>query len=416
MLIKLAFRSLLHRKTTVVLTLISLLIGVTLLFAVSFIKNEAKSSFTKTISGVDLIIGAKTSQINLLLYSIFRLGDPTNNISWEGYEFIKNHRAVDWAIPISLGDSHRGYRVIGTTKDYYTLYRFGNDQALKLRQGQFFEGVTDVVLGSEVANKLNYQIGDSIVLSHGIGNASFTHHDEVQFIITGILDKTSTPVDQSLFVSLKSIELIHEKWPEEASQRAQLIQEYQDNTIEPESITATYVGLKSRSMAFVLQRQINTHKAEPLLAILPGVALASLWRMVSFIEDILMVVAILVLCTTLISLAAMLMTALHVRKKELALLRMIGASPLFCFLLIQLESFFLVLTAIIIAILFLTSILTFFGEWISVQFGFYVNQSQLWSYEMLVIIAIILVITFLVTLVPSIQYYRQSIAQNISQG
>ena len=416
MLLKLTFHSLLHRKTTVTLALISLFIGVSLLFAVSFIKNEAKNSFTKTISGVDLIVGAKTSQINLLLYSIFRLGDPTNNISWESYQDLENHRAVDWIVPISLGDSHKGYRVIGTTGAYYEHFRFGNKQNLQLREGRFFEEVTDVVLGSEVARKLNYQIGDSVVLSHGIGQSSFTHHDQVQFKVTGILDKTSTPVDQSLFVGLNSIELIHEQWPEEATQRESLIKRYQDEIVNPESITAAYIGLKSRSMAFVLQRQITTNKAEPLMAILPGVALASLWRMVSFIEDILLAVAILVLFATLINLVTMLMTSLHTRKKELALLRMIGASPLFCFALIQLEGLLVVTLAIVASILFLVTVLALFSETISVQFGFYVDQSQLLSLELVVITAIILVVTFLVTLIPSVKYYKQSIAHSISRG
>ncbi|WP_395375713.1 ABC transporter permease [Marinicella sp. W31] len=416
MLFKLALSSLIHRKTTVILTLISLFIGITLLFAVGFIKSEAKTSFTKTVSGTDLIVGAKTSQINLLLYSIFRLGDPTSNISWDSYEFIKNHKAVDWTVPISLGDSHKGYRVVGTTQEYYQLFQFGDEQKLKLKSGHFFEGPLDVVLGSEVATKLNYSVGELITLSHGIGQSSFTHHDQVDFTVTGILNKTGTPVDQSLFVGLGSIELIHEQWPSDPSEKQELIQKYKNNTILPQSITAAYVGLKSKSMAFVFQRQINTHEQESLMAILPGVALASLWRMVSFIEDLFMIIAIFVLFATLVSLVVMLLSSLHMRKKELALLRMIGASPFFCFLLIQFESLLIVLGAIMLSFVFLLSSLTLLSEWISTQFGLYITLSQLASLETLFVIAVILLVSFLITLIPSVKYYKQSIMQNISKG
>ena len=416
MLFKLALNSLLHRRTTVILTILSLFIGTSLLFAVIFIKNEAKSSFTKTVSGVDLIVGAKTSQINLLLYSIFRLGDATANISWESFELVQKHRAVNWAVPISLGDSHKGFRVIGTTEAYYEEFRFGNKQQLQLRDGQFFKGPLDVVLGAEVADKLNYALGDSIILSHGIGQSSFTHHDQVKFVITGILEKTSTPVDQSLFVGLNSIELIHEQWPSDPAQRQALIESYHNNEIKPQSITAAYVGLKSKSMAFVLQRQLNTYTGEPLMALLPGVALASLWRMVSFIEDILLVISVLVLIATLISLSTMIMASLHVRKKELALLRMVGASPGFCFLLIQLEALMIVIVAIVASLSFLYLMMVTLSDWLSTQFGFYASLSQFTSIETVVTIAIILLVSFFVTLIPSIKYYQQSIVQNISNG
>ena len=152
MLAKIAWRSLRNRQYTVLLTLLSVAISTFVLLGVEHIRFEAKESFSKTVSGVDLIVGARTGQLNLLLYSVFRIGNPTNNISAVGRQFPDDPK-VAWTIPISLGDSHRGFRVVGTTHD------FSSDSALERTPNWFSEGrafakVFDVVLGADVARKL----------------------------------------------------------------------------------------------------------------------------------------------------------------------------------------------------------------------------------------------------------------------
>jgi putative ABC transport system permease protein len=294
MFFKLALSSLINRRLTVLLAVISISIStVVLLLGVEHIRHEVRDSFSKTISGADLIVGARTGQLNLLLYSVFRIGNATNNIGWNSYQVVSNHPAVSWTIPLSLSDSHRGYRVLGTNTDYFTHFRYGNNTPLRLREGDAFEDYLSrpeqpasadfaAVLGADVAARLSYQTGDTFIVSHGIVVTSFSHHDQFPVTVAGILDPTGTPVDQTIHISLETMEALHNTGP------------------LPSSITAFIVGLESRMASFTVQRRINNYRGEPLLAILPGVALAELWQMMGTLERVLSLVSALVLVAALL--------------------------------------------------------------------------------------------------------------------
>jgi putative ABC transport system permease protein len=213
MFIKIALKSLINRKTTAWLTILSVATSLFVLLAVKQISSQAKTSFGRTVSGVDLIVGARTGQLNLLLASVFRIGYVSNSVSWQSYQDIKQQKHVSWAVPISLGDSHKGYPVLGTTTQYFDVFKYGNKQSLKMEQGQAFMSdafdSAQVVLGAAVAEKLGYKLGDKLVLSHGVGVTSFSHHDHVKFTVSGILAFTGTPIDQTLHISLSGIEVMH---------------------------------------------------------------------------------------------------------------------------------------------------------------------------------------------------------------
>jgi len=276
MFLRLALASLWSRKGSVMLTFLAITVSVFVLLGVEQIRQQAKNSFGNTVSGIDLIVGARTGEINLLLYSVFRLGNATNNISWRSYQTIAEDSNVAWTIPISLGDSHKGYRVMGTTVDYFTHFRYGKDKPLALAEGAPFSDLFDVVLGAEVAHSLAYQLGDRLVLSHGMGNTSFSNHDDSPFRVTGILKSTGTPVDRTLHVSLEGIEAIHQDWQGDSEVQGTAPDKavsVSTKELAPKTLTAFMLGLKSKFDTFKLQRQINTYRGEPLLAILPGVTL-----------------------------------------------------------------------------------------------------------------------------------------------
>src|SRR5690606_12862167 len=138
--------------------------------------TEAKASFANTISGTDLIVGARSGSVQLLLYSVFRIGNATNNISWTGYQALASHPDVAWAVPLSLGDSHRGFRVPGTTQDYFTHRRCGRRHAPGFAAGKPFDALFDAVMGAGAARALGYRVGDAIVVAHGRGGEGFAPH------------------------------------------------------------------------------------------------------------------------------------------------------------------------------------------------------------------------------------------------
>ena len=185
-IVRLALLSVLNRRVTAGLTLFrdraqrrDAALGV------EKVRRDARGSFANTISGTDLIVGARSGAVQLLLYSVFRIGNATSNISWESYRDIAQLPRVRWTVPISLGDSHRGFRVMGTTHAYFEHYRYARTQSLAFAAGGPFDDVFDAVLGSEVAERLGYGLGDAIIVSHGTSDVSFVDHDDKPFRVAG---------------------------------------------------------------------------------------------------------------------------------------------------------------------------------------------------------------------------------------
>lgn len=369
MLLKLATRSLLHRKVTVLLTVVSLMISMCLMLGLEHLRVQAKDSFTRTISGTDLIVGARSGQLNLLLYSVFRMGNPTNNMSWESYQRLENNKWVDWVVPISLGDSFRGYRVVGTTQAYFERYKFGQKQPLTFAHGGQFERVLDVVLGAEVAARLQLKLGDKITLSHGIGSTSFTQHDQFPFEVVGILQTTGTPVDQAVHVSVEGIELIHDR-PRQLDLSLPLDELTE---LQPKTITATLVGLNSKLVTFQLQRMVNTDRREALMAIIPGVALTELWQMLGMVENLLMFISYLVLGAALVGMCTMLLASINERVPEINMLRMIGAGPFVIASLILIEAISMLAVSLCAGLLLLKSALLVGQGWLSEHYGLFIS-------------------------------------------
>jgi putative ABC transport system permease protein len=415
MFFNVAWHSLLNRKYAVLLALISVTISIYVLLGVEHIRHEAKASFSKTISGVDLIVGARTGQLNLLLYTVFHMGSATNNIAWESFLELAADPKVAWAIPISLGDSHRGYRVTGTTPDYFKHFRFGQNTALQFKEGRPFDQLFDVVLGADVAGKLDYRLNDEIILAHGLGQASFSLHDDHSFRVVGILQPTGTPVDQALYISLQGMEAIHLNWKDgtKLPDRRVTAQTLEKLDLTPKSVTALMVGLKSKVTIFTAQRQINNYSNEPLTAILPGIALAELWQMMGVMENTLRLISVLVLFSSLLGLSTMLLSSLRERQREIAVMRAIGASPLFVFLVIQTETFLITATGMIAAVAAQTVSILLAQKYLIENYGVFIDSFVLGS-EMITVLGSVLAGALMLGLIPSLGAYRMSLHHGLA--
>lgn len=407
MLIHLAIKSLLNRKGSIILTIATMSVSLFVMLGVEHIRHQAKSSFASSVSGVDLIVGARTGSMNLLLYSVFRIGTPTNNLGWQSYKRISKESSVRWTVPISLGDSHKGYRVMGTTPNYFKFYSFGNKQQLRFKRGKEFESVFDLVLGANIAEKLGYRLGDNITLSHGIGSTSFSKHDNLPFKVVGILKATGTPVDQTLHVSLQGLEAVHVTKPLEINRLIETpeLTLAQATHLTPKSITAIMIGLKSKMTAFNFQRQINTDNREPLSAILPGVALSQLWQTMSIFDNTLHLITLLVIISSLIGLSATLLSSIRERLNEIKLLRIIGASSSYVFSLIELEALLIAFTSTVIALIGLSLTLSITQEIILNNYGV-VIVPQIFSKSSLQLIIGFLFFVFLAAIPPAVTAFN----------
>lgn len=436
--VRLALRSLRNRLLPSVLTIASIAFSVALLVGIENIRNGLRESFTGTISGTDLIVGPRSGTTQLLLYTVFGLGSPTGTISWETYTRFRDHPAVKWTIPLSLGDNHRGFRVVGTTDAFFEHFRYRQGRELVFEVGGPAREDLEVVLGAEVALRLGYTLGESLVVTHGMGAAGIMDHDEAPFQVTGVLARTGTPVDRALYVTLGGIETMHSGWvdgvppsmsfapepepdPSEAlATEAEIAPENAPEVpaggtanLEPTQVTAFYVGTTSRFEMLSLQREINTAQPEALSALLPGIALAEMWRTVGYAEDGLKIVSFFVVIVGLLGMLVSLYTALEARRREMSIYRAIGAGPKRILSLLVVESGFLAFAGAVFGVaLVYASIFAFQGT-VENRFGLFIPIRPLGSLEWTYLAAVVAA-GFLIGLVPAIKAYRTSLSDGLS--
>ncbi len=412
---RLALQSLRNRALTALLTVAAIAVSVMLLLGVEKVRTGARQSFADTISGADLIVGARTGAIQLLLYSVFRIVNATNNISWTSYQDIAARPEVEWAVPLSLGDSHRGFRVLGTSADYFTRYKFRHGQSLRFAAGGPFKDIFDAVLGADVAAGLGYKLGDPIVIAHGLGSVSFVEHEDKPFRVAGVLEKTGTPVDRTVHVSLEAIEAIHVDWQSGARVPGHSVtaDQVRSMDLKPRAITAALIGLKSRLAAFKLQRAINDYQAEPLSAILPGVALQELWGLVGTAETALAAVSAMVVVTALLGMVTMILTTLNERRREMAILRSVGARPVTILALLTTEAGFLTLAGVALGSALLYLALFLLQPHVDRVYGLHLPIDPPSLRDLLTLGAIV-VAGFVVGLLPALRAYRLSLADGMS--
>ncbi|MCG3268085.1 ABC transporter permease [Yoonia sp. I 8.24] len=412
MILRLAFASLLARALTVAMTILAIALSVMLFLGVEKVRTGAKASFADTISGTDLIVGARSGSVQLLLYSVFRIGNATNNLTWESYQDIAERPEVDWIVPISLGDSHRQFRVMGTTTAFFDRYKYRSGQSLSIQHGAVMDDLFDATIGADVAQTLGYAVGDPIVVAHGL--ASFTEHKDQPFRVSGILAKTGTPVDRTVIVSLAAIEAIHVDWQSGAQIPGQStpVDEIRQMDLQPQAVTAALVGVKSRLQIFGLQRAINEYPQEPLLAILPGVALQELWQIVGIAETALVAVSAMVIVTAMIGMMATIFSSLNERRREMAIFRAMGARPWVILSLLVLEA---ALMAALGALLGL--VLLYLGLWVAQPlidsaFGLWIPIVAPSMREFWVLLGVVCA-GAIVSMVPAIRAYRLSLADGM---
>jgi len=413
----LAMASLWHRRNVLALVTVTLVLSITLLLGIQYLRTEVKQSFTSTISGTDLIVGARSGQLNLLMYTVFHIGNATNNIRWQTYQQLQEDPRIGWIVPISLGDSYRGHRVVGTSRQFPDFFRYGQGQAPELSDGAWFDDIFEVVLGAEVARTHQHQVGANITLSHGGGRTSFSNHKDMPFRVSGVLSPTGTPVDQAVYVSLEGLEAIHIGWESGVAIPGRTVTPAQarQRDLTPGTITAALLGVDRQILTFQIQRDINQYAGEPLSAILPGVALSELWRIMGQFETALLGITGFVVVTSLIGLAAVLLTLQVQRRQEVAILRAVGASPLLIALLYVIECLVLALIACVIALGAGAAAITGLGPWLLETWGIQISLRPLTGTEWLMIAAVP-VAAMLVSLIPALRAWQDSRRQGLSHA
>lgn len=414
-LLVLAARSAWNRRFVLSLVVLSIALSTFLLLGIERIRTDVRENFSQSVSGTDLIVGARTGSVQLLLYSVFRIGNATNNIRWSSVQAIGRHRSVAWMVPISLGDSHRGFSVLGTTTAYFERFQYGERQPLRLAQGRAFAGVFEAVVGSDVAKRLGYKPGDRIVLSHGDGALVANDHADKPFTIVGVLQPTGTPVDRSVHISLESMEAIHLDWIAGAPLPGMAIPADQvaRHDLTPKNVTAVLMGLKSRAAVFSVQRSIADFEGEPLLAVLPGVALDELWDVVGVGERGLLAMSALVSLVSLMGLVAVILAGLNERRRELAILRAVGAGPREMLLLLATEGALITGWGVMLGATVCMATVAALRGWVQAHLGVTL-QLQLPNDSEWLLLGAVFVCGCVASLIPGLRAYRLSLVDGLS--
>ncbi len=414
----LALKSAWARRLTLGITLCAIALAAALLLAVERVRHDARQSFAQSIAGVDLVVGARTGSVQLMLYAVFHSGAATNNIRWDSYQAIARHPAVAWAVPLSLGDSHGGFPVLGTSPDYFERLRYADGRPLALAAGRSFagsiDGIFETVIGSEVARQLGYRVGDRVVVTHGMAEAGPEHEDK-PFAVVGVLAPTGTPADRTVHVSLEAITAIHLDWASGAPLPglqipAGLVRKFD---LQPKEITAVLLGLENRAGVFSVQRHINGFPGEALLAVLPGVALDELWQTLVMVEQTLFALSALVVLVGLAGLTATMLASLDQRRRELAILRALGAGPGDIFVMLLAEGLLITTLGVLAGCALLAAAIVPLAPFAQAQFGVFLSLRPPSANEML-LLASILATALLASLIPGWRAWRMSLADGLT--
>jgi putative ABC transport system permease protein len=418
-LLGLAARSAWNRRGTLSLVAGSIALATLLLLSLERMRADVRASFSQAVSGTDLIVGARAGPMQLMLYAVFRVGGATNNIRMSSVQALGAHRAVAWWVPISLGDSHRGFPVLGTTPGYFQHFLYGDRRPLVLAQGQAFrgdlDGLYEAVLGAEVAHRLGYRLGERITLSHGSGGMPGLEHGDKPFTVVGILAPTGTPVDRTVHISLQGMQAIHLDWVAGTPITGLAIPAEQARKfdLDPKEVTAALVGLKNRAAVFAVQRHVAAYADEPLMAVLPGVALDELWDVIGVGERALLGMSAMVAVVSLAGLVAVVLAGLNERRRELAVLRAVGAGPRHVLLLLASEGALVTLLGAALGSVLTLVLVAVAGPWIQTRFGIVLELSAPTMSQWVLLGAVVLA-GLLAGLVPALRAYRLSLADGLS--
>lgn len=418
-LVAIAWHSAWHRRSTLVLVVLSVALATFLLLGVERLRGDVRASFAQAVSGTDLVVGARTGPVQLMLYAVFRIGGATNNVRMSSLSEIAAHRAVDWVVPLSLGDTHRGFAVLATTPAYFERFRYGDRQPLALAAGRAFAAGPDdlyaAVLGADVAAQLGYRLGERIVLSHGSGAIPGAEHADKPFTVVGILARTGTPVDRTVHIGMEGMEAIHVDWAAGAPLPGLRVSAEDARKIDltPKRATAALVGLKSRSAVFAVQRAVADYAGEPLMAVLPGVALDELWDVIGAGERAMLGMSVVVAVVSLAGLVAVVLAGLNERRRELAVLRAVGAAPRHVLFMLAAEGALVTAAGVCLGVIATALAVLLAGPWLQAEFGIALSRSAPGASQW-ALIGGVLAAGLLASLVPGWRAYRLSLADGLS--
>ena len=404
---KLSIKNIFNKPLSSFISLALLILGIGIISLLLQLNTLIKDQMDNNLRGIDMVVGAKGSPLQLILSSVYHIDSPTGNISLKDAENISKNRMVGSSIKILYGDNHKGFRIVGAEKKFIELYKG------VIKEGTEWNNPYEVLVGSKVYEKLNINLGDNLVSSHGLRETGQSH-DEGTFKVVGLLEPSNSVIDQLIITSPESVWDIHDTHNhEDDHEHEHEDEDDHENEYDDREITAMLIKFKSPMNIIQFPRQINENTN--LQAAVPSYEISRLFKLFGFGIETLSYLAYLIILVSGFSLFINLFNSMRERKYEMALIRTLGASRFQLSSMITLESLVLTISGFVLGILFsrfgVMFVSSLMEESINYNFSsFRILNEEYWLLGLSILIGIIS------SLIPAIQVYKMNISKILADA
>ena len=398
---KLSLKNIFSRPMSSVLSIMLLSLGVSMISLLILINTVLKEQMDNNLKGIDMVVGAKGSPLQLILSSVYHVDSPTGNIPLKEAKAIENNKMVGYSVPLLYGDNYNGYRIVGTNSKFFELYE------LNIKSGNFFSKDFEVVVGSKIAERLNLNLEDEFISSHGLRETGEAHANS-PFIIKGILEFSNSVADQLILTSPESVWEIHAEHDHDDENDHDDEHDHDDDEKE---ITAMLIKFKSPMNIIQFPRYIN--EQTNLQSAVPSYEISRLFKLFGFGIETISLLAYLIILVSGISIFITLFNSMKERKYDLALIRTLGGTRFQLSLMLIYESLLLTIIGFFIGIGLSRLSLIFISKIMDANFNYSLNNTGVLNDEWWLLIVSI-IIGLVACLIPSIQVYRMDISKTLS--
>jgi len=417
MIAKLAWKNIWFKPLNTVLSVILLSSSVAIITTLILVEKQFEEKFSSNIEDVDLVLGAQGSPLQLILSSVYQVDAPTGNINYDSAKVWMNNPYVEKAIPLAFGDNYRGYKILGTTHDYLTKFK------TKVSNGRLYDKNFEVVVGSEIAQKLNISVGDEFFGSHGDA-AKGEVHENYAYKVVGIASQTGKVVDNLILCTIPTVWQMHHGHEENPAhgeeghvhEEGEHEHEEADLTLEEPNMEITAVLLKIRNQMAKLTWQRVIPQNTKMQAVSPAFEVNRLFGLFGIGVTALQYLAYGIMLISGISIFIALFNTLKERKSEFALMRVNGAGRLQLLKVVMIESLLLCVVGFVFGTILGRVALSFLSNSSEEDFKMSFNPYEfLWEKEGTLFLVTIFV-GFIAALIPAIKAYNLNISKTLANA
>jgi len=403
---KLSIKNIFNKPLSSSISLALLVLGVGIISLLLQLNTLIKDQMDNNLRGIDMVVGAKGSPLQLILSSVYHIDSPTGNISLAEAETISNNRMVGSSIKILYGDNYKGFRIVGAEKKFIELYKG------VIKEGKDWDNPYEVLVGSKVYEKLKINLGDELISSHGLRETGQSH-DEGTFKVVGLLKPSNSVIDQLIITSPQSIWDIHETHDHDEHENEHENEHEHEHEHDNREITAMLIKFKSPMNIIQFPRQINENTN--LQAAVPSYEISRLFKLFGFGIETLSYLAYLIIIVSGFSLFINLFNSMRERKYEMALIRTLGASRFQLSTMIIFESLVLTISGFILGLLFSRFGVMFVSSLMEESINYNLNSLKILNEEYW-LLGLSVLIGVVSSLIPAIQVYKMNISKILADA